>query len=303
MTEQEWLASNDPQKMLAWLRGRASSRKLRLFACACCGCIQDLFEDQRSLTAIEVAEKFADGLANASELTEARRAAEAALHGEVGSAAVMVTRADAWSAARCAALAVEQILKEPTTLADILERRVDDPDEGTFESCVDAAFSDQEGDWDDLHLDDLINKTALEAWEAAMNAAFPEEGKTNDRKAGKKAGLRVWKKAKSSFEDEIEGLCYGLGRSYSDSWGAKDDGESMCWAAANAWAEMWTEAWDKAVDECRCRLPNILRDVIGNPLCPVTLHPPWRDASMIDLARRIDQERDIRSHAGVGCCS
>jgi hypothetical protein len=31
MTEAEWLACADPEKMLEFLRGRASERKLRLF--------------------------------------------------------------------------------------------------------------------------------------------------------------------------------------------------------------------------------------------------------------------------------
>jgi hypothetical protein len=35
VTEADWLACTDPQKMLDFLRGRASERKLRLFAVAC----------------------------------------------------------------------------------------------------------------------------------------------------------------------------------------------------------------------------------------------------------------------------
>jgi hypothetical protein len=35
MTEQEWLQATDPEPMLEYLRGRASQRKLRLFAVGC----------------------------------------------------------------------------------------------------------------------------------------------------------------------------------------------------------------------------------------------------------------------------
>ncbi len=35
-TEAEWLARGDPGEMLVFLRGKASDRKLWLFACACC---------------------------------------------------------------------------------------------------------------------------------------------------------------------------------------------------------------------------------------------------------------------------
>jgi hypothetical protein len=62
MTEQEWLASTDPTQMLAVLRDKASDRKLRLLAVA--------YARRRfgNLGPLEVAERYADGLADQSEL-------------------------------------------------------------------------------------------------------------------------------------------------------------------------------------------------------------------------------------------
>jgi hypothetical protein len=99
MTEAEWLSGRDPDAMFDWLRGRnptsstglvswlrrrhpepavpikASPRKLLLYACACCRRIWDLLRDARSRRAIEVAEQFADGLANEEQCRAAMGAA------------------------------------------------------------------------------------------------------------------------------------------------------------------------------------------------------------------------------------
>jgi hypothetical protein len=76
MTEAEWLACDDPDRMLAFLRvkGRASERKLRLFACACCRLVQDLLTEQH-LAAVSTAESFANGVGSSYGLLQARRAA------------------------------------------------------------------------------------------------------------------------------------------------------------------------------------------------------------------------------------
>src|SRR4051812_24322970 len=70
MTEAEWLACTEPTPMLEFLGDGASSRKLRMFAVACCRRIWHLLTDARSRKAIEVAEQCADGWVNPQALLE-----------------------------------------------------------------------------------------------------------------------------------------------------------------------------------------------------------------------------------------
>jgi len=60
MTEAEWLACEDPTRMLEFLRVRASHRKLRLFAVACCHRIWSLL-NERQRTYVDLAERFIEG--------------------------------------------------------------------------------------------------------------------------------------------------------------------------------------------------------------------------------------------------
>ena len=47
MTEAEWVEATDPTPMLEFLRGKASDRKRRLFACSCCRRLVGLLPDER----------------------------------------------------------------------------------------------------------------------------------------------------------------------------------------------------------------------------------------------------------------
>ena len=80
MTKVEWNACTDPTPMLEVLRGKASARKLRLLAYACVRRISHLLADDRGRQAIEVAERFADGLADPAERRIARDASWAAVN-------------------------------------------------------------------------------------------------------------------------------------------------------------------------------------------------------------------------------
>src|SRR5581483_11214349 len=68
MTEADWNSCTDPQKMLEFLRGKVSDRKLRLFACACCLRILKLIDEEVMRIALRAAEQLADGKVGADHL-------------------------------------------------------------------------------------------------------------------------------------------------------------------------------------------------------------------------------------------
>jgi hypothetical protein len=87
LTETEWLASEDPTAMLDWLRqtGKGSDRRLRLFAIASVLRVSQLLTPQAH-EALDVAERFAEGLARTEDRKAAREAALSA--GVVGPSAM-----------------------------------------------------------------------------------------------------------------------------------------------------------------------------------------------------------------------
>jgi hypothetical protein len=80
MTERDWLGPVDFDLLIdacLWLADQKKNRRnLRLWGCACCRRLGDLLPDRRSLAALEVAERLADGLAKRDEVRKARDAAK-----------------------------------------------------------------------------------------------------------------------------------------------------------------------------------------------------------------------------------
>src|SRR5262245_28736448 len=68
MTEAQWLACECPARIVEVLRGKASDRKLRLFAIACCRTAWALLPEGLHRESLWLAERHADGQATDAEL-------------------------------------------------------------------------------------------------------------------------------------------------------------------------------------------------------------------------------------------
>jgi hypothetical protein len=72
MTEAEWMVCEDPTLMLKFLREKASDRKLRLFACACCRRHRNSLRGKKHQLVLQRTEEFADGQISKKEMQKAR---------------------------------------------------------------------------------------------------------------------------------------------------------------------------------------------------------------------------------------
>lgn len=106
--EQAWLNSVDPNPMLAYLPGRTSGRKLRIFACVCARRVMRLIADPLRRQAIETAELVAEGGAPWESLEGARERANTAL----SQSATEAVRAAADAARSTAIYAVRNALQQ-----------------------------------------------------------------------------------------------------------------------------------------------------------------------------------------------
>lgn len=103
----------DWREWIATRPGVLTDRELRLFASWCVRQVWYLLTDERSRTAVEVAERYADGVASDSELDAARYAAVEAARA-ARDVAREAAREAAWDAARAARAAQSKWLIENT---------------------------------------------------------------------------------------------------------------------------------------------------------------------------------------------
>jgi hypothetical protein len=77
MTEADWLACSTTSRMLDYLRDKCTARKLRLFICAALreDSVWTLLSSKSSRQAVEVGERYSEGIATSKEMTSARNGA------------------------------------------------------------------------------------------------------------------------------------------------------------------------------------------------------------------------------------
>lgn len=109
MKEHDWLTCEESIWLLEFLKQRASVRKLRLFAVACCRRIEHFLSDEQCQKGVNVAEKFADSEATVLELETSRQTISQLLNqlpepfvGEQEPDDALILRWDALEVVRCA---------------------------------------------------------------------------------------------------------------------------------------------------------------------------------------------------------
>ena len=86
MTESEWLRCANPKVMRTFLRtyDKPSPRKARLLACACVRRVHHLLIDERSRSAVDVAEQLAEGIVDGATARAAAKGAKEAYESQQG---------------------------------------------------------------------------------------------------------------------------------------------------------------------------------------------------------------------------
>ena len=125
MTEAEWLKATEPTPMLEFVRGNASARKLRLFACGVCrqlACYVTPVQDY--ISGIDAAEVYADESRRKAEVTRRRKLLKARMVSIVDGTGN--PQPDEWNALFLATVAIsdKEYRTFPTCIHDLRYGRI-----------------------------------------------------------------------------------------------------------------------------------------------------------------------------------
>jgi hypothetical protein len=143
MTEAEWLACTNLNRMVSYLREtqvKVSERQLRLFACANCRRIWRLLQHDQTRFAVETAESYSDAMTSESELTAIRL-----------SIANMDSRLFVYGKERACTTAIEALIIAPTHFRNIFQlvRAADKARNAVADNAIDSEDDrfDTKGSW------------------------------------------------------------------------------------------------------------------------------------------------------------
>lgn len=113
MIERQWVCGKNPKEMLAFVQDKSSNRRLRLFVCGYLRSYLHRYDDELSRRALEISERFADGLATTVEVEACRKEARIAVR-QGNEAAWLAVDAAFLNTSR----ALQRVFGDLTTAAD-----------------------------------------------------------------------------------------------------------------------------------------------------------------------------------------
>jgi hypothetical protein len=304
MTDLQWKACADPQPMLALVRGKASPRKMRLFACGCCRHLWECLTDERSRKALQTVESFADGQATPKELL----LAAATAWRTVGELAHFTMGVYAWGDALDAGVNTSNeawrtvgeawacVVDHAYLACAVYEREWIRPSEHP----ADRIRSNTEFARAALRRVASIERDGAEiardAAEAALVVAEQEPEPRREFARSLAARAKTWAEEARRWRPPCGGRAATLAAwAVAEAAGIDENFAALAAEAARAsfQALATTEVPPITAQAAQERQANLLRDVLGpSPSGPTSIPRHWYTPTVMSLAAAIYQSRD-----------
>jgi hypothetical protein len=279
--ELDWWASSDLNLMLDSLKGKISSRKAILFACACCRRIWDLLIDERSRVAVEKSELYADHLVTASELERVWNAADEAKR------SLPTGPEEQWGALKQTIRAVLGLGSETHSASQVSTDQI--PESSWLDwACLLASLESEDG---------------LQ-WLRELERKFETDNDVRHVLSQLQA-LRVKLESREevSLMDAVQAYRKAMSWSFAAAaasrlvWGAQTEEEVVCQAKTVA-----KFAADAAsyLGGSQCSL---LREIVGNPFQPLVIDRScveWSNGAVFQAAQALYENRNFEEMPRFG---